>query len=160
MTEEKQYKWTPENPNPRSIEKVKNPLPVPTVCPHCGGPVVLGGHADVYGGRVYGNWPYVYMCQDKKCDSYVGLHPFTNIPLGTLANKETRNARKRCKPIFENLWRFKNSPFERGEAYAWLADSLGIEVEQCHFGWFDIETCRRAYALCHEKLNHGSKAPF
>jgi hypothetical protein len=32
----------------------------------------------------------------------------------------------------------------RGQAYQRLADKLGIDKSECHFGWFDTETCFRA----------------
>ncbi len=41
------------------------------------------------------DWPWVYICEG--CGSYVGMHPFTDIPLGTLADAATREARKECK---------------------------------------------------------------
>lgn len=143
MTE---YKWTPQNPNPRSVAKVGHPLPVPTCCPNCNGPVRIGTHAEVYDGRSFGVWPYVYLCEDRECDTYGGLHPFTHLPLGTLANKALRDARKRCKPAFEKL--FKEHGMTRNDAYAWLAQTLGITAEQCHFALFDVEMCERAQAAC------------
>jgi hypothetical protein len=74
------------------------------------------------------------------------MHPFTAIPLGTLADAATREARKLCKPSFERLW--LDAGFDRGKAYAWLAEKLGITVQECHFGLFDIATCERAKAAC------------
>jgi hypothetical protein len=70
------------------------------------------------------------------------MHPFTNIPLGTLADGPTRQARKRCKEPFESLHR--SGRMTRSEAYSKLAKKLGIPVEQCHFGWFDAAQCKRA----------------
>lgn len=32
----------------------------------------------------------------------------------------------------------------RGEAYAALAKHMGLEIERCHFGWFDVEQCEIA----------------
>lgn len=132
---------TPWNPSRRATARVRNALPVPTVCPNCGGDVELVSNAMIYG-REYGEWPWAYRCEDDACDSYVGLHPFTGIPLGTLANAATRAARKQAKAAFNPLWEDKR--MSRSEAYAWLAKSLGIEtVESCHIGWFDVETCKR-----------------
>jgi hypothetical protein len=84
---------------------------------------------------------------DNQCNSYVGLHPFTCIPLGTLANAGTRQARKRAKAAFNPLWQ-NGGPMARKEAYRWLAAVLGIaEVETCHIGWFDQATCDRVVAV-------------
>lgn len=140
---------TPWNPSRKATARVRNPLPTPTECNNCGGEVKIIHHDDLYG-RAYSDWPWMYKCSG--CDSYVGMHPFTNIPLGTLADSETREARKQCKSIFERL--FKRGKMTRSEAYARLAEKLGIETGECHFGWFDVAMCRKAKAAA-EELAHG-----
>jgi len=138
---------TPWNPSRKATARVKNPLPPPTECPHCFdhstgkpyGNIDIVNNEEIYG-RSYGEWPWVYQCQ--QCEAYVGIHPFTNIPLGTLADGPTRQARKRCKEPFENLHR--SGRMTRREAYQQLADKMGIPVERCHFGWFDIDQCNQA----------------
>lgn len=74
------------------------------------------------------------------------MHPFTSIPTGTLADEATREARKTCKPAFEWLW--QEGGWERTNAYAWLAQKLGLTTAECHWGLFDAETCRRARDIC------------
>ncbi|UBM12799.1 zinc-finger-containing protein [Cupriavidus metallidurans] len=130
-----------------AIARVKNPLSAPTECPHCGSAVRIGHHKEIYG-KEYGKWPWVYVC--TKCDSYVGMHPFTAIPLGTLANSELRAARNVAKAPFEMLWRPNTG--KRSAAYAALAAHLGIPVEQCHFGWFDVQMCARAHEWAKAEL--------
>lgn len=128
---------TPWDPSRRAVARVKNPLPVPEKCPHCGSRVWIGPNSRIYG-RPYGDWPWALMCTG--CDSYVGLHPFTGIPLGTLATPEIRRARKAAKEVFNPLW--QRGAMTRDQAYAWLASALGIaDVEQCHIGWFDVAQC-------------------
>ncbi|MFY9480251.1 MAG: zinc-finger-containing protein [Aquabacterium sp.] len=132
---------TPWNPSRRATAKVKNPLPVPTTCRHCGAEVNLVSNAEIYG-REYGEWPWTFMCQGPNCRAYVGLHPFTGIPMGTLATAPIRNARKAAKDLFNPLW--QSGQMTRDEAYAWLAGELGIaNVEHCHIGWFDVEQCNQ-----------------
>lgn len=138
---------TPSNPSKTATKRVKNPLPVPTVCNMCGGTVVIKTHKDIYG-RDYSDWPYAYGC--NSCGAYVGLHPFTNIPVGTLADKPTRAARNRCKAPFETI--HKDGYLNRTDAYKALAKKLEITVETCHFGWFDIEMCEKAYIAAVEIL--------
>lgn len=138
---------TPWNPSRKATARVKNPLPVPVVCNFCHGFVRVGTHKEIYG-RDFSDWPWVYLCES--CGAYVGLHPFTSIPLGTLADKATRQARKECKPYFEKLWR--NGEMSRTRAYEWLAKQLNIPVNACHFGWFDIDKCQRARELCQRHL--------
>lgn len=129
----------------RALARVKDPAPKPASC-KCGGHVALVNNSAIYNGRSYGEWPYAYYCED--CDSYVGLHPQTDIPLGTLADKETREARNACKKVFEPIWR--NKLMSRSKAYQWLAKRMGIDVDQCHFGLFDARQCYHAAEICKE----------
>jgi len=138
---------TPSNPSRRAVARVLNPLPVPDRCPHCASKVFIDTNALIYG-RPFGEWPWALMCTG--CDSYVGLHPFTGIPLGTLATKPMRDARKRAKDAFNPLW--QDGGMTRTEAYAWLAGELGIaEVEKCHIGWFDVKQCEAVVRACYRR---------
>jgi hypothetical protein len=140
-TAEKQMPW---NPSRRATARVKNPLPLPPCCPHCSGAVEIVNNREIYG-REYGEWPWALLC--RGCHAYVGLHPFTGIPLGTLADCPMRAARRRAKDAFNPLW--QNGQMTRGDAYVWLANRLGIpRVEECHIGWFDIATCERVVDVC------------
>ncbi|WP_342656814.1 hypothetical protein GKC68_10495 [Pantoea sp. RSPAM1] len=141
---------TPLNPSRKAVGRVKNPLPIPVNCRFCNAEVRIATHQEVYG-RDYSDWPYVYLCID--CGAYVGMHPFTDVPLGTLADFDTRQARKRCKKPFEKIWR--SGLMSRTEAYHWLARELNINVSACHFGWFDVEQCESAKRIC-EKLMRNS----
>ncbi|MFK8398147.1 zinc-finger-containing protein [Pseudomonas sp. BGr12] len=128
----------------KALKRVPHALPVPTVC-KCGGQVTLMNNSAIYG-REYGDWPYVYACTATGCGRYVGLHPDTDLPLGTLADKPLRDARNRCKKPFERIWRDKL--MKRTQAYTWLADQLQLSTDECHFGLFDVPTCERAKAVC------------
>lgn len=131
-----------------ALRRVKDALPIPTTCNCCSGTrVQLVEHAEIYDGRSFGDWPYAYLCRD--CGAYVGLHRATDLPLGTLADKPLRDARKTCKAPFEQIWR---DHMTRVEAYAWLASQLGIPGEQCHFGMFDIDRCHQARKACQQYL--------
>ena len=133
---------SPWNPSRRAIARVKNPLPTPTECPYCAGKVSIVNNSEIYG-RAYGEWPWAYRCGG--CGAYVGMHPFTAIPLGTLADAPTRQARSRAKDAFNPLW--QSGQMTRSEAYAWLAARLGIATAACHIGWFDAETCQRVISI-------------
>lgn len=135
---------------PEAAARVRDPKPRPRVCPNCGTKVYLVKNSEIYG-REYGCWPYAYLCETR-C-SYVGLHPGTEIPLGTMANAETREARKDAKRHFEPLWRGRRAIFrKRKDAYAWLAGRLGVDVRECHFGWFDKDQADRAREICRARL--------
>lgn len=66
--------------------------------------------------------------------------------LGIPAIQATRTLRKKGHDVFDQLWTGPRACMHRKEAYAWLAEELGIEVEDAHFGQFDAEQCRRAIA--------------
>jgi DNA-directed RNA polymerase subunit RPC12/RpoP len=132
--------YTPDNPSTRAMSRFGDAaLPAPTVCPYCGAPVTVKSHIQTYG-KTYGDWPWLYAC--TQCDASVGMHPKTNIPLGTLADKTLRQVRTACKQPFELLW--KDRCFSRTEAYQKLAEHLGIDSDKCHFGMFDAYTCKLA----------------
>ncbi|WP_258087493.1 DUF3268 family zinc-finger domain-containing protein, partial [Xenorhabdus bovienii] len=121
------------------------PLPVPTQCRHCRSHVKIAHHTEVFG-EIRGHWPWLYICWS--CDARVGMHPDTNIPLGTLADMPTRRARQSGKEKFEQMRTFRN--WERTDAYRWLAWQLGISFNRCHFGWFDTDMCNKAANICRE----------
>lgn len=133
----------------RAVKRVTNELPPPDLCPYCAGGVELVENSEIYGGRTFGKWPYAYLC--RPCNAYVGLHPDTDIPLGTLANVELREARKVHKGTFHRMMEAEN--LSRGSAYKWLAEAMQIDTGACHFGWFNLEQCALAGQLCQMKMN-------
>lgn len=128
-----------------AFKRVENPLPIPTVCPYCKGAVERVSNSVIYR-KEYGAWPFAYRCVDAVCDSYVGLHPKTDIPKGTLANKATRAARKMAHQAFDPLWEERG--IDRGAAYKWLAEKMGIDPTVTHIGWFSVEQCQSAVKIC------------
>ncbi len=122
-----------------------------STCPHCGGSVSYVNNQQIYG-RPYGNWPYAYLCDDRECDSYVGVHPNTVIPLGTLANRAMRDARKKHKPKFFAL--LKKKGWARNKGYKWLAEAMGLSRQETHWGMFDVEQCEKAGRLCVEEMSN------
>ncbi len=132
----------------RALKRVKDALPAPTHCRYCDGSVHLVNNSEIYNGRSYGDWPYAYLCSD--CDAYVGLHPDTDVPLGTLADGGLRNARNKSKALFHKVKERRG--LSRSLAYQWLAGKLGIPVSECHFGWFESEQCARVVFVCNADL--------
>lgn len=128
-----------------------NKYPTPEVCPYCGWPVEFASNATIYG-REYGNGK-CYKCTN--CDAYVGVHDGTKIPLGILANKEMRNIKRKGHAMFDWYWNKSINPKarrKRWECYARLSIKLGIEVRECHFGWFGKERLLQAIAILEEGL--------
>jgi len=129
----------------KSLKRVAHRMPIPECCNCCGEKSVhLTSNSEIYG-REFGEWPYAYLC--SSCDAYVGVHKHTDLPLGTLADKSTREARKSCKFSFLLLQdaNYKNS---RSELYEWLAKQLDIPFEECHWACFDEAQCLKAKDIC------------
>lgn len=145
------HRITPPNPLPhvsrRALKRVKDWIPPPTQCPYCNGPVRLVSNKEVYG-REYGDWPYAYAC--IPCSAHVGLHPSTDLPLGTLAKKDLRELRKRAKSEFIHYSELRN--FDRNSAYEWLAGQMGIVRQECHFGFFREDQAQMALNICQANI--------
>jgi hypothetical protein len=139
------------NPNPEAVKRVSNPLPAPECCPNCRAPVELVNNADVYG-RSLGKWPFVFLCtRFPSCQSWVGLHPETHIPLGTLGDRETRAARNTAKGLLKRIW--LENHMSRGDAHRWLSKQLGFaDVRDCHIGLMSVKQCGLAHAACQKYL--------
>lgn len=130
-------------------------LPPITCCQYCQGSVAYTDNSVIYGGKTYGEHPYIYRCDD--CGAFVGSHKGTNIPLGTLADHETREARKRAHSAFDHIWKNSRGAVTRSAAYRWLATKLGIQKHECHMAWFDKETCAKVVRFSLERLRAESK---
>lgn len=125
---------TPANPSRRATARVKDPIPVPTECRYCAGEVKVAHHDEVYG-TAYGSWPWLYRCSD--CDARVGMHPFTNIPLGTLADTELRARRIEVKRLFQMICETRRKRWDRTRGYQEMSQALGIPAKDTHFGLFE-----------------------
>ena len=117
----------------------------PTRCNICGGHVVFTSNATIYG-KEYGSGK-CYLCQS--CGAYTGTHrPRPKEALGLLADEPMRKGKVMCQDLFDAMWKGKRKARKkRKDLYAWLADRMGIPVEECHFGYFDIHQLRRAYLI-------------
>lgn len=131
---------------PHVVNRVTDPLPPPTSCSFCGGEVHLVNNGKFYGGREFG-WPLAYAC---RCGARVGCHPGTTIPLGTLADRATQEARKRAHQAFDPLWQDKG-PGMRRRAYLALQKALG--KDKAHISWMNIDECTQVVKVCQEGLD-------
>lgn len=135
----------------------------PTICNICGGEVEYIENSKIYG-RSYGSG-WCYHC--KECDAYVGTHkPRPKEALGILANDEMKKWKQWCHREFDALWRgvpayikldgtkvkAVKPKMSRGQAYAKLAKEMCISQRDCHFGYFDVQELKRAYAILKNKF--------
>ena|SRR6185436_16243445 len=105
------------------------------ICPYCLNESEWVENKEVYG-KNYGRSVMIYLC--RRCDAYVGCHNNTRKALGTMANRELRDWRKKAHAIFDPLW--KDGKMNRDKAYGKLRKQFGYDV---HIGESDIETCKK-----------------
>lgn len=105
-------------------------------CPYCEKEAIWVENKEIYG-RNYGKSYMCYLCKD--CDAYVGCHNNTKTPLGTLANKELREERRRTHEVLDPLWMSKRDRRKaRTEVYKKIGSIIGEDV---HVGGSNIERC-------------------
>lgn len=125
---------------------LKEPLP----CADCGGKSTC-----VTGKEIYPHRPDLYSKRFWRCEcgAYCGCHPGSTFPLGSPAGSETRKARNAAHDAFDPLWERKiirdgvPQHEARAAGYAWLAEQMGLPVEQTHIGMFTAEQARRVVEI-------------
>lgn len=83
-------------------------------------PICVSG-LEVYPHRPDLYHKYFYKC--TKCGNYVGCHPNSKRPLGSIPNKEIKDKRKYIHSILDPLW--KDKMISRSELYSQLSKKLG-----------------------------------
>jgi len=131
--------------------KTKEP-DFPVLCTYCGGQAekVYGkdiAELDNDSARHLADTRYYYC---RRCPAYVATHKGTWIPHGTLADRDTRRARMEAHEEFDKLW--KDGYMTRSDAYKWLSEKMGLQVVNCHIGFFTEEQCKQTIRACREFL--------
>lgn len=102
-------------------------------CRYCNKPAKFIPNEEIYNGTRYGKSYMMWYC--KGCDAYVGTHENDpKRPLGELANKELREAKKKAHRIVDRYWR--SGKLKRGHVYSRLTKYFG---EETHIGWADVK---------------------
>ncbi|WEG13976.1 zinc-finger-containing protein [Pullulanibacillus sp. KACC 23026] len=86
-------------------------------------------------GKDYG--ANLYVC--RPCNAYVGTHGKGKTPLGTMANYNLRQMRKRTHAAFDPIWKYKR--MSRSKAYQWMSEVMNLPPDKAHIGMFDEEQC-------------------
>ena len=86
------------------------------------------------------------------CDAHVGCHPGTDKPLGSLADSNLRSLRSKLHSIFDPLWK-EGIWGTRRQAYLKLSYLLGIELNECHIGKFNVDQCKKAMIIIETIIN-------
>ena len=83
------------------------------------------------------------------CKNYVGCHHKTNErtkPLGSIPNKEIREARKHIHALLDPMWKDKEDMWHiRGKIYKYLTEKLGYKYHTAEIK--TIEEAREVYKL-------------
>jgi ssDNA-binding Zn-finger/Zn-ribbon topoisomerase 1 len=87
-------------------------------------------------GKFYGCTRY------PECKGTHGAHP-DGRPLGTPADRETKDARIEAHQAFDTLWKRPHGKMQRQEAYLWLQKRMGLSADECHIGRFTKEQCEQ-----------------
>jgi hypothetical protein len=116
-------------------------------CPECGGTMVL--RASRFG-------PF-YGCKNyPRCTASHGAHKKTGKPLGTPADKVTKQERIATHAMLDPLWNGMKLPVfnDRREAYRWMAEVMGMTADEAHIGRFDAEQCKRLRGFIAARFPH------
>ena len=109
------------------------------VCPKCGKFAKLIPRVEL--GKHFSEG-MVYACSNyPDCDTYVGCHPGTDRPLGTMAGQSLRSVRVKAHRAFD--WAWKSKRLSRTEAYGLMADILELPDRLSHIAMLDKDQCRK-----------------
>lgn len=120
-------------------------------CPYCNGVAEFTSSKDFYGNDYGSN---LYVC--KPCDARVGTHKNSTTPLGTMANEELRQLRKRCHSAFDPKW--KSRKMTRSGAYRWLQNEMDLSAKEAHIGMFDKAQCEQLLEILGVSKTKSEKA--
>lgn len=112
------------------------------ICPFCQKSAVWVNNSTIYGVS-YGKSYMAWYCEP--CDAYVGCHNNTREPLGTMANAETRQARRQAHKVIDKLW--QGGVYDRHDVYKRLASYFGRDI---HIGSCDAAQCAEVIAAVPE----------
>lgn len=128
-----------------------------TRCVYCKGYCDFVDSIEIYRHTSYG---MAYWC--RKCNAWVGTHNGGDQSLGTVAKSTLRYLRHQAHLLFDPLCEAKmragglKKKGAKAAGYKWLAEILGIDVVECHIGYFNIERCKIVIAEC-EKVNEAAR---
>lgn len=119
------------------------------ICPFCDKEAKWCENKEIYGEN-YGKSYMVWYCAD--CNAYVGCHHNTRDPLGTMADKPTREWRSRAHRALDPLWEKKT--MRRSEVYNLLRNHFGFSI---HVAQSDIEMCKKIIKFFKKKALKGKR---
>lgn len=119
-------------------------------CPYCGAQAALRPSSVVYHEKARPG-EYLYVCDRyPRCDSYVGAHKHSLLPMGTLANAGLRSKRIQAHRAFNRLW--EDGPMEKWQAYQWMQAKFSLRSDQAHIAMFSEYMCDQLIAVCNQAV--------
>lgn len=122
-------------------------------CPYCNSCTKKVPGEVVY--RHRGFRDVVICVRYPRCDAYVGTDKNTGKPLGILANKPLRQARKKAHAALDSLWISK--AMSRNQVYTELSKLLELPKSKTHLAMFDESICRKVILLCENRMIGNTK---
>ena len=117
-------------------------------CPYCGSAATLHPASFVFGKSARPG-SLLYVCNRyPACDSYVGAHQKTKLPMGSLADGDLRHKRIDAHKAFDWIW--KSGLMTKAQAYKWMQAKLGIRSEHAHIAKFGYYMCDQLISICNE----------
>ena len=116
-------------------------------CPYCGSRAYLRPAFVVHGSQTEDAEAKLYVCaRYPTCDSYVGAHRDTRLPMGTLADPARRRKRMEAHAAMERMR--EDGLMTRKQTYRWLQTQLGLPEEDTHIANFQEYRCQKVVDLC------------
>lgn len=116
-------------------------------CPYCGNDCDYVDSIEVYR-ESYG---MIYIC--RPCQAWVNVHKGSDQAFGFVAKSDLRDLRHQTHLLFDPLWQKKVSMGESRRksqiaARRWMAEFMGISIEEAHIGMMDNEQCKKLIDEC------------
>lgn len=90
--------------------------------------------------------PFLSCSGFPDCDTSVAVNRHTGQPIGTPADSETRELRKRAHDIFDKLW--TSGLMSRDTAYSNIRKWMGMGKDDAHIGMFNAAACQQLIRIC------------
>lgn len=108
-------------------------------CPYCGQKLVFRTAEEM--GIKEEDGVNFWACSNyPECDAYVRTNKGTQVPRGTVANKELRELRKNTHAVFNRL--YTSGYMTKQDAYVWLKTLMGCTGHSAHIGQFSEYSCK------------------
>lgn len=118
-------------------------------CPYCGAPVLFRSAEGIYRENLAGTM--LYVCANyPQCDAYVRVHPGTDKPVGTLANRTLRVLRREAHSYIDRIC--AEGIMKKQEVYYWIAALIGAPLSEAHIGLLGNYYCAQIIEECKKLL--------